>query len=308
VADTWNHRIQKFTANGKFIAMWGEPGLAETENKFWGPRGIAVDRIGNVFVTDTGNNRVVVFDGNGGFITQFGINGIGSGEFDEPVGIAVDDAGKIYVADTWNQRIQVFEPTASGTYQFLKEWQISGWYGQSVNNKPFLALDADANVYVTDPDGYRVLEFDDQGDLIRNWGQYSSGIDGFGSPSGIAVDSDGKVWISDAENNFALRFTLPTTVPILPGLPELPLGPEGLHYNADNGMIDNALNRSVYQLNSEKNEWQPVVPDEIAGLLQSNAQPSRDEENNWVLTSPDGSPVFRWDPMLLLWISTNPAS
>lgn len=308
VADTWNHRIQKFTANGKFIAMWGEPGLAETENKFWGPRGIAVDRIGNVFVTDTGNNRVVVFDGNGGIITQFGINGIGSGEFDEPVGIAVDDAGKIYVADTWNQRIQVFEPTASGTYQFLKEWQISGWYGQSVNNKPFLALDADANVYVTDPDGYRVLEFDDQGDLIRNWGQYSSGIDGFGSPSGIAVDSDGKVWISDAENNFVLRFTLPTTAPILPGLPELPLGPEGLHYNSDSGMIDNALNRSVYQLNSEKNEWQPVVPDEIAGLLQSNAQPSRDEENNWVLTSPDGSPVFRWDPMLLLWISTNPAS
>jgi hypothetical protein len=73
-------------------------------------------------------------------------------------------------------------------------------------------------------------------------------------------------------------------------------------------MIDNALNQPVYQLNSEKKEWQPVVPDEIAGLLQSNVQPSRDAENNWVLTSPEGNSVFRWDPMLLLWISANPAS
>ncbi len=309
VADTWNHRIQKFTQNGQFISMWGEPGLAESPTRFWGPRGIAVDNNGNVYVTDTGNNRVVIFDKNDDFVAQFGVNGIDSGEFDEPVGIAVDKARFVYVADTWNQRIQVFEPIAPGDYQFYKEWQISGWYGQSVNNKPFLALDANDNVYITDPDGYRVLEFDKQGNILRNWGQYSSGIDGFGSPCGVAVDSSGKVWITDAENNFALRFTLPSISALpQPGLPELPAGPEGLHYNTESGMIENTLDQPVYQLSLDKTLWQPVVPDDIASLFPAGTRPVRDADNIWVFASSDGSVVFKWDPMLLLWVSANPGS
>ena len=220
VADTWNYRIQKFSPDGKFITMWGEPGPGETPTKFWGPRGVAVDQDGLVYITDTGNNRVVVFDDQGKFLTQFGINGINPGEFDEPVGIAVDEDGLVYVADTWNQRIQVFDQVTPNAFQYLREWSVSGWFGQSVNNKPFLALDGSGNVFVTDPDGYRVLEFNDQGGIIRGWGEPSSGIDGFGSPSGIAVDSEGKVWVTDAENNYVLKFSLPPTSAV--SLPELP--------------------------------------------------------------------------------------
>jgi sugar lactone lactonase YvrE len=36
VADTWNHRIQKFTAKGEFIKMWGYFGQAEQPDGFWG--------------------------------------------------------------------------------------------------------------------------------------------------------------------------------------------------------------------------------------------------------------------------------
>ncbi|HNB54938.1 MAG TPA: hypothetical protein PK530_23515, partial [Anaerolineales bacterium] len=52
VADTWNHRVQKFTANGEFVTMWGTFGQAETPDAFWGPRDVSVDASGNVFVTD----------------------------------------------------------------------------------------------------------------------------------------------------------------------------------------------------------------------------------------------------------------
>lgn len=307
VADTWNHRIQKFTDNGEFISMWGEPGLAETETRFWGPRGIAVDQDSNVYITDTGNNRVVVFDKDGNFITQFGVNGINPGELDEPVGIAVDSEGLVYVADTWNQRIQIFEPITANTYQYLRGWEISGWYGQSVSNKPFIALDASGNVFVTDPDAYRILEFDNDGNIIRSWGNASSGIDGFGSPSGIAVDTDGKVWVADAENNFALRFTMPASDEILePGIPELPLGAEGLSYNSESGMVENSLQQPVYQLTLDGKEWQPIVPTEISALLPTGVYPSKDIEGQWILKSEDESLFFLWDPQLLLWIS-NPS-
>ncbi|MHB8779650.1 MAG: flippase activity-associated protein Agl23, partial [Anaerolineales bacterium] len=101
VTDTWNHRVQKFTAQGKFITSWGIFGQGETPQSFYGPRGLAVDAKGRVYVTDTGNKRIVVFDANGNFITQFGSAGFDAGQFDEPVGIAVDRNGTVYVVDTW---------------------------------------------------------------------------------------------------------------------------------------------------------------------------------------------------------------
>ena len=111
--DTWNHRVQKFSASGKFIKEWGIFGQGETPESFYGPRGLAVDAEGRVYVADTGNKRIVVFDPNGVFITQFGMPGFDPGQFDEPVGVAVDKNGTVYVADTWNQRVQTFTPIES---------------------------------------------------------------------------------------------------------------------------------------------------------------------------------------------------
>ena len=62
VADTWNYRVQKFTADGKFVQMWGYFGQAEAPDAFYGPRSIAVDNDGRVYVGDTGNKRIVVFN------------------------------------------------------------------------------------------------------------------------------------------------------------------------------------------------------------------------------------------------------
>lgn len=210
VTDTWNHRIQKFTATGEFVTMWGYFGQAEKPEGFWGPRGLAVDKKGNVYVTDTGNKRVVIFTPNGEFITQFGTAGIDPGQFDEPVGVAVDQNGLVYVADTWNSRIQVFAPDITGkNFSMLRAWEVSAWYGQSLDNKPFIDVSPSGNLYVADPEGYRVLEFNPEGKFIMGWGDYSTGTDGFGLVSGIAIDPNGKVWVSDGGNNRLLRFNPP---------------------------------------------------------------------------------------------------
>ncbi len=210
VADTWNHRIQKFTADGRFISQWGFFDQTDDPFAFWGPRGIAVDNDGNVYVTNTGNKRVTVFDANGNFLTQFGELGFGPGQFDEPVGIAISPTtGRVFVADTWNQRIQAFDGNVESGFVAVKQWDVAAWYGQSLENKPYLAVAADGNLYVTDPEGSRILVFSQEGDFLFYWGQYSVGTDGFGVALGITPDNAGGLWVSDSANNRLLHFTLP---------------------------------------------------------------------------------------------------
>lgn len=210
VADTWNHRVQKFTADGQFVKSWGFFGQGESPEAFWGPRGLAVDSQGRLYVTDTGNKRIVIFSPDGEFITQFGSAGMDPGQFDEPVGVAVDGQGNVYVADTWNQRIQVFQPDAEGlSYTLLSSWEVSAWFGQSLDNKPYIATDTAGHLFIVDPEGYRVLEYTQDGTFVIGWGDYSTGSDGFGLASGVAVDAEGRVWVSDGGNHRLLRFTMP---------------------------------------------------------------------------------------------------
>jgi sugar lactone lactonase YvrE len=209
VADSWNHRIQKFTADGQFIKMWGHLGDDTAPDSFYGPRGLAVDAQGRLFVADTGNKRIVVFDADGNYITKFGETGADPGQLDEPVGVAVGQDGLIYVTDTWNQRLQVFQPDSTGlVFTPLRQWSITGWKSESVEDKPFIAVDSQ-HVFVTDPEGYRVLEFTLAGEFVHTWGDYGTDAAGIGLASAIAIDSQGGVWVSDTANNRLLHFVIP---------------------------------------------------------------------------------------------------
>ena len=60
VADGWNHRIQVFDPQGRFLRKWGTDGGGD--GQFDGPEGLAIDREGNVYVVEYGNNRIQVFE------------------------------------------------------------------------------------------------------------------------------------------------------------------------------------------------------------------------------------------------------
>ena len=106
VADSGNNRIQVFTAEGKFLRMFGRRGQDRAE--LAKPRYIAVDTSGMVYVSEDDNDRVSVFTSEGQFVTSFGRKGEGSGEFKSPRGLAVDNSGVVYVCDLHNNRVQVF--------------------------------------------------------------------------------------------------------------------------------------------------------------------------------------------------------
>ena len=85
---------------------------------------------------------------------------------------------------------------------------MQGWTGDSLDNKPYLAVDAQDRVYITDPERYQVIAFSSSGTPLAAFGQYGPEEDAFGLPVGIASDSDGTIWIVDAGNNRLDKFDL----------------------------------------------------------------------------------------------------
>lgn len=206
VADTWNHRVEKFTADGAFVTKWGSysnlvaPTPSPDRTGFFGPRGLAISPAGEVYVTDTGNGRVVVFDRDGKFLREFGSKGAGPNQLNEPVGIALSaDGQRVYVADSNNARIAVFDPQGRP----LAQWPVEAWRGKAYF-EPYLALDSDGRLYATSSTTRQVLKFDQDGRLVGN----STGTppnQTLAAPIGIALATDRSLYITDTTRNVVVH-------------------------------------------------------------------------------------------------------
>ncbi len=217
VVDNGNNRVQKFDSAGNFIIMWGNFGSAHAN--FHNPTGVACDAKGDVYVVDTNNHRVQKFDGKlGGYLMKFGSRGNGEGQFNSPWGIAIDRVrGYIYVVDSANFRVQKFDMTG----EFIMSW---GSFGNGDGQFYFprgIAVDqADGSVYVVDMGNHRIQKFDTSTNvlpqLLTKWGGSSEPghasspqaqeAGQLRSPWGIAVDSQGDVYVTDTGNHRVQKF------------------------------------------------------------------------------------------------------
>jgi hypothetical protein len=191
VADSENHRIQKFSAHGVFLAKWGTQGGGDRE--FTRPGDVATDVVGNVYVADTDNHRVQKFTSSGGDLRKWGSFGGGEGELNLPSGIATDPAANVYVADTENHRIQKF--TARG--DFMTQWGSSGTGDGQFDHPADVTTDEAGNVYVADTGNQRIQKFDAGGGFLGKW-------EGLSSPSAVEADRAGNVYVAEASR--FLRF------------------------------------------------------------------------------------------------------
>ena len=199
-----------------YFMQWGSPS-GSGNGMLYGPRGVALDASGDVYIADCDNNRIQKFTASGTYIMQWGSEGGGNGQFNFPCAIAVDTSGDIYIADGNNHRIQKF--TSDGTY--ITQWGVAFPYGVTV--------DKDGNVYVVDLGSHRVQKFTNGGALLTQWGSFGSGNGQFEWPLGVAVDASGDVYVTD-ESDRVQKFTGDGTYIIGWGAPGAGNGQLGLPY------------------------------------------------------------------------------
>ena len=198
VAD--NHRIQKFTCEGRFLTAVHMHSIGR---RFGDPIGIAFNNTNDkVYVLNDGNDRVAVLNSDLISVSDtFKKLTNGKGQFRYPHGIACDSTGNVYVADTCNDRIQVF--TAEG--KFLRMFGRSGG-GRGELNKPYcVAVDSGDVVYVSEQGNCRVSVFTSEGRFVASFGK-GEGLGGLKFPYGLAVDESGIVYVCDHSNNCVLVF------------------------------------------------------------------------------------------------------
>jgi NHL repeat len=113
-----------------------------------GPRGIAADKKGHVWVVDRANNRVMEFSESGEYLGKFGSTGSGNGQFNSPYGIAVTENGNLWVTDSGNARVQEFNPKGEYLQQFGTK--TAGTTGTNFTEPTGIAIGAGGTLWVSD--------------------------------------------------------------------------------------------------------------------------------------------------------------
>jgi uncharacterized protein (TIGR03663 family) len=207
VADSQNHRIQKFDADGALLATWGSPG--QDPGQFSEPWGVAVGPGDIVYVADTWNHRIQAFTSEGELITYWGVFEDTGGELLEPQGmfygprdITIDEDGNLYVTDTGNKRIQKFDADGNPIGQWGGAGASAGQFLEPVG----IASDQEGNIYVADTWNQRIQVFDEDFQLVRQWSVQAWVGESINNKPYLAVDAEGRVYATDPEGFRVLVF------------------------------------------------------------------------------------------------------
>ena len=257
IADTYNSRIRKVT-NGAITTVAGngtqsfsgDNGPA-TSAQLYGSHGVAAGPDGSVYIADSSNNRIrkvsnsvittVAGTGTAGFS---GDNGPAiSAQLTDPEGVAVDSAGNLYIADTGYSRVR---KVANGVITTVAGGGATlGDNGPATSAQLYspkgVAVDSAGNLYIADTYNQRIRKVSNGViTTVAGTGTHgpSSGDNSpatsasLFSPTGVAVDSAGNLYIADTGNSRVRKVSngVITTV----------AGTGGYGFSGDNGLATSA--------------------------------------------------------------------
>jgi sugar lactone lactonase YvrE len=227
LADSSNHTIRKVTPAGVVTTLAGLAGaMGSTDGtgsaaRFFFPSGVAVDSAGIVYVADANNHTVRKITPAGVVTTLAGLAGVpgsvdgaGSGaRFQDPRGVTVDSAGNLYLADSLNHTVRKVTPlgvvtTLAGLAGVPGSNDGAG-SGARFSFPDGITVDSVGNLYLVDTNNHTIRKVSQDGVVTTLAGlAFTFGsADGTGSaarfwsPSGVAIDSAGKVYVADTSNH-----------------------------------------------------------------------------------------------------------
>jgi hypothetical protein len=187
--------IRLYDGSGALLRSFGA-GL------FAWPHGLYVDAENNIWVTDARagdgkGHQVVKMSSRGVVLMRLGEAGTPGSDavhFNGPTAVVVAQNGDIFVADghELDSNNRIVRLARNGT--FLDSWGGSGkLFGQFLVPHA-LALDSRGRLFVADRDNNRIQIFDQEGELLDVWTQ-------FGRPSGLYIDANDTLYVSDNQSN-----------------------------------------------------------------------------------------------------------
>ena len=207
-----------------------------TAASFAGLAGLVLDAAGNAYATEFNGNRirkitpaadVTTFAGNG---NSSSLDGHGtSATFNAPASVATDAAGNLYVTELFGAVIRKITPAGdvttlagSGALGFADGTGSAASFNMAYG----IAVDAGGTVYVADGGNNRIRKITPGGVVTTLAGSGQAGAaDGAGNsasfhqPSGLAVDSDGIIYVADTGNSLLRKITPAGVVSTIAGQP-----------------------------------------------------------------------------------------
>jgi len=258
VVDAGNSTVRKITPDAVVTTLAGSVGEQfgtmdgiGTAAHFRWPRGVAVDRMNNLYIVDDNSIRKITPDAvvttiAGTFSAIGSEDGFGVGaRFNHPFDIAVDGAGNLYVTDSGNHTIRKITPTANVTTFAGGAGAPGNADGVGVAARFFLprglGIDSTGNLYVFDSGNYTIRKITPDGVVTTLAGAagLAGNIDGTGAGArfsgrfsgnlllsgptsgGIATDSAGNVYVADAYNSTIRKVTPDGVVTTIVGMPRV---------------------------------------------------------------------------------------
>jgi len=178
--------------------------------------GLAIDTAGNLFFAN--GNAVLRLDATTGVLTAVagnaasgfsGDNGPAtSAQLGAPSGVAVDSAGNLYIADDGNSRVRKVSNGVIATVAGNGTAGFSGDNGPAASAElgfvSDVAVDPAGNLYIADPNNYRIRKVSNGVITTVAGGGFSLGDNGpatsaaLTEPVGVAVDTAGNLYIADS--------------------------------------------------------------------------------------------------------------
>ena len=193
-AETQSSDNQKGSATAYELA----PDFPQLSSKFVfeAASAVAVDSKGDILVFHRGEPPILRFDHQGKLLRSFG-----DGLFSSAHGLRIDADGNIWVTDNANHTVIKFN--REGIIQMtLGKKNEAGQDAAHFNKPADVAFASNGDFFVADGYGNsRVVKFNKAGEFLMTWGKRGNGPGEFNLPHAIQLDSEGRVYVGDRENN-----------------------------------------------------------------------------------------------------------
>jgi outer membrane protein assembly factor BamB len=168
------------------------------------PSAVTMDDRASIYVLHRGekSDPVLVLNREGKLIRSWG-----KGLYKIPHSIRIDPQGNVWTVDSGSSMILEFSPKGEKLLEISVGEQPQG--RGATNGTSDIAFGPKGRIYISDGYGNaRVLEYNQKGERVRQWGKKGVGPGEFNQPHGIAVDNEGIVYVADRNNARLQRFDL----------------------------------------------------------------------------------------------------